>query len=139
MFQFSRCPSRSLCIQKRMTLYNQGRISPFGNLRINTLVQLPGAFRRCRVLLRQFVPRHSSHTLKSLLFAAYECSMHDSLSSILDSKCELRDGKDPHSPHHGHRYDASRAISTQFALRALCNFQRARTRATGTESSGEGG
>gem|GEM_PF-6312267 len=41
------------------------RVSPFGYPRINTSVQLPEAFRRLRVLLRQLVPRHSSCTLSS--------------------------------------------------------------------------
>lgn len=42
------------------------RVPPFGNLGITVLVQLPRAFRRLRVLLRQLVPRHSSRTLLSL-------------------------------------------------------------------------
>lgn len=41
------------------------RVSPFGHRRIIASVQLPDAFRRLRVLLRQLVPRHSSRTLKS--------------------------------------------------------------------------
>ena len=46
------------------------RVPPFGNPRIKALVQLPWAFRRLRVLLRQLVPRHSSMTLFSLKLLA---------------------------------------------------------------------
>ena len=45
------------------------RVSPFGYPRIKALVQLPWAFRRLRVLLRQLVPRHSSMTLFSLNYS----------------------------------------------------------------------
>ena len=52
------------------------RVPPFGNPRITVLVQLPWAFRRLRVLLRQLVPRHSSMTLFSLITRSFiECSM----------------------------------------------------------------
>lgn len=49
-----------------MTGHNSGRISPFGHPRINTLVQLPEAFRRLRALHRLLVPRHPSYTFRSL-------------------------------------------------------------------------
>ena len=45
------------------------RVPPFGNPRIKALVQLPWAYRRLRVLLRQLVPRHSSMTLFSLNYS----------------------------------------------------------------------
>ena len=34
-----------LCIRTRMTVYNHGRVSPFGNLRIKACVPLPEAYR----------------------------------------------------------------------------------------------
>jgi hypothetical protein len=82
MFQFSRLPSRFLCIQNRITRHYSDRISPFGYPRINTSVQLPWAFRRFRVLHRHLVPRHSSYTLLSLIFTRsfIECSMYASLN-----------------------------------------------------------
>lgn len=82
MFQFSRLPSRPLCIQDRIARHYPDRISPFGYPRINTSVQLPWAFRRFRVLRRHLVPRHSSYTLLSLNFTRsfIECSMHISLN-----------------------------------------------------------
>ena len=46
MFQFPRCPPRTLCIQVRVTRDQPGRVSPFGDLRITVCYQLPGAFRR---------------------------------------------------------------------------------------------
>jgi hypothetical protein len=54
-----------------VTKHYSSRISPFGNPWIKASVQLPMAFRRLRVLLRQFVPRHSSSALFSLLYAAF--------------------------------------------------------------------
>ena len=56
-------------------------------------------------------------------------------SWIRDASCEM--GKTP--TRHIAAIDTTRVerFSTQFALRALCNFQRARTRATGARSSGE--
>jgi hypothetical protein len=82
MFQFSRLPSRFLCIQNRIARHYSDRISPFGNPRIKTSVQLPWAFRRFRVLHRHLVPRHSSYTLLSLNFTRsfIECSMYASLN-----------------------------------------------------------
>ena len=76
MFQFTRFPSTDLCIQSGMTGHNSGRISPFGHPRINTLVQLPEAFRRLRALHRLLVPRHPSYTFRSLTKWSnyiYEC------------------------------------------------------------------
>jgi hypothetical protein len=46
MFQFPRCPPRTLCIQVRVTEDQLGRVSPFGYLRITVFYQLPAAFRR---------------------------------------------------------------------------------------------
>ena len=61
------------------------RVSPFGHLRIIASVLLPGAFRRLHVLHRQFVPRHSSRTLKSLFLRSkkFECSMHTLVKKTL--------------------------------------------------------
>ena len=68
MFQFTRCPSHSLCVQKWITRHYPRWVSPFGNLRIIAFVLLPVAYRCLHVLLRQLVPRHSSHTLCSFYF-----------------------------------------------------------------------
>lgn len=81
MFQFSRFPPHSLCIQLWVVGHYPDGVSPFGYLWINTSVQLPRAFRRYRVLLRQLVPRHSSHTLLSFILVAlssarYISSLH---------------------------------------------------------------
>ena len=88
MFQFTRCPSHSLCIQEWMSRYYPGRVSPFGNPRIIALVQLPEAYRRFRVLHRQLVPRHSSCALSSLIRVT--CSVpltHRLLTTMQLSKC----------------------------------------------------
>lgn len=66
MFQFSQFPPHRLCIQRWVTRHYSDRVSAFGDSRINALVQLPWTFRRLHALLRQPVPRHSSHTLCSL-------------------------------------------------------------------------
>lgn len=66
MFQFTRFPPQTLCIQIWVTGRYPSRVSPFGYPRIIASVQLPVAFRRLRVLHRRLVPRHSSHTLRSL-------------------------------------------------------------------------
>ncbi len=142
MFQFSRCPSRALCIQARMTRHDPRRVSPFGYLRINTSVQLPGAFRRFRVLRRQLVPRHSSHTLKSLHFAALECSMHDSFlnrrKAIPPVQCSFVTQSNGHPRENpDDRREPNHESSIFFALRALCNFQRARHGPPNTRSSGK--
>lgn len=65
MFQFTGFPPHTLCIQMWVAERYFYGVSPFGYLWINTFVQLPRAFRRLRVLHRQLVPRHSSHTLFS--------------------------------------------------------------------------
>src|SRR5688572_10789413 len=65
MFQFTRFPSPTLCIQIGMTGHDSSRVSPFGHPRINTLVQLPVAFRRLHALHRLLVPRHPSYALRS--------------------------------------------------------------------------
>ena len=113
MFQFSRLPSRPLCIQGRIARHYPDRISPFGNPRINTSVQLPWAYRRFRVLHRHLVPRHSSYTLLSLNFTRsfIECSMHISLNhySIFKELCRR--------PHH-HLRSAARGNDTSQGL--LC-------------------
>jgi hypothetical protein len=77
MFQFTRCPPHALFYSGVGDEVKPRRVSPFGNLRIVASVQLPGAYRRLRVLHRQFVPRHSSHTLCSLSI----------LSKQLDARC----------------------------------------------------
>ena len=46
MFQFPRCPPRTLCIQVRVTRDRPGRVPPLGNVRITVCYQLPGPFRR---------------------------------------------------------------------------------------------
>ena len=89
MFQFTRCPSHSLCIQEWMSRYYPRRVSPFGNPRIIALVQLPEAYRRFRVLHRQLVPRHSSCALSSLNIRV-TCSVpltHRLLTTMQLSKC----------------------------------------------------
>ena len=65
MFQFTRFPPHALCVQAWVAKHYQGGVSPFGYLRIYASVQLPGAFRRLRVLHRRLVPRHSPRTLFS--------------------------------------------------------------------------
>jgi hypothetical protein len=92
MFQFTRFPPHTLCVQVWVAWHYPRGVSPFGNLRIYAFVQLPGAFRRLRVLRRRFVPRHSSRTLKSLLLATFESSMHDSTISI----CNCQRARAPH-------------------------------------------
>jgi hypothetical protein len=89
MFQFTGFPSQTLCIQIWMTRHDSRRISPFGYPRIVAFVQLPAAFRRLRVLLRQFVPRHSPHTLHSLLVASISFLMRVPLVDMQLSKCSL--------------------------------------------------
>ena len=64
-------PSITLCIQINVTGHYSSRVSPFGYFRIIALVQLPGTFRRLRVLHRHFIPRHSSHTLRSLIICSF--------------------------------------------------------------------
>ena len=107
MFQFSRLPSRPLCIQDRIARHYPDRIPPFGYPRINTSVQLPWTYRRLRVLHRHLVPRHSSYTLLSLNFTRsfIECSMHISLNhySIFKELCRR--------PHH-HLRSAARGNDT---------------------------
>jgi len=46
MFQFPRCPPRTLCIQVRVIRDQPDRVPPFGDLRITVFYQLPAAFRR---------------------------------------------------------------------------------------------
>ena len=76
MFQFTGLPPQNLFIQFWVTRHYPGRVSPFGYLGIDTSVQLPRAFRRFRVLRRQLVPRHSSHTFLSFdTRSSIECSM----------------------------------------------------------------
>ncbi len=75
-------------------------IPPFGNLRLFAFVQLPGAYRRLRVLHRQLVPRHSSRTLTSLFLRScslrarsisYKTSMQLSKSlSLAAFECQSR-------------------------------------------------
>lgn len=75
-------------VQKRVPAYYHWRVSPFGNLWINAFVQLPRAFRRLRVLHRQLVPRHPSHTLTSLqtplskLSVKIECAIHNIYAAV---------------------------------------------------------
>ncbi len=45
MFQFPSFAAPSLCIQLGLTGYDSRRVSPFGHLRINACLRLPGAFR----------------------------------------------------------------------------------------------
>ncbi len=71
MFQFTRCPPHILCVQIWVTRHYPRWVSPFGNLRIIAFVLLPVAYRCLHVLLRQLVPRHSSHTLCSLIYLLY--------------------------------------------------------------------
>ncbi len=46
MFQFPRCPLRTLCIQVRVIRVSPDGVPPFGDIRINVCYQLPGSFRR---------------------------------------------------------------------------------------------
>src|SRR5690606_38600525 len=52
MFQFTRFPPTTLCIQVEVTRHDSCRVSPFGHLRIKACSQLPEAYRS--------VPRPSS-------------------------------------------------------------------------------
>jgi hypothetical protein len=81
MFQFTGFPPHDLCIQSRVARHYSDGVSPFGYPRINTSVQLPWAFRRYRVLLRQLVPRHSSHTLLSFIYSQLYRVLDASISS----------------------------------------------------------
>ena len=45
MFQFPWCRFRRLCIQRRISANDGGWVSPFGHLRINACLRLPGAYR----------------------------------------------------------------------------------------------
>ena len=45
MFHFPGCRLPNLCIQRGMTLHDQGRVAPFGNSRIKACVPLPETFR----------------------------------------------------------------------------------------------
>ena len=45
MFHFPRYRFLHLCIQCRMTVHNNSRVSPFGNLRITGCLRLPEAYR----------------------------------------------------------------------------------------------
>ena len=84
MFQFTGLPSQDLFVQSWIDGHYPARVSPFGYLWINTSVQLPRAFRRFRVLLRQLVPRHSSYTLFSLTrIYLIECSIYASNSTTM--------------------------------------------------------
>ena len=78
MFRFTRFPPHSLCIQLWVAKHYSDGVSPFGYSRINALLQLPWTFRRLRVLLRQLVPRHSSHTLSSFQFNTNSRSLSSS-------------------------------------------------------------
>ena len=71
MFQFTRFPPHSVCVREWVARHYSGGVAPFGNSRINASVQLPWTYRRLRVLRRQSVPRHSSHTLFSFNFQLY--------------------------------------------------------------------
>jgi hypothetical protein len=66
MFQFPGCPPDRLCVHLPVTRHYPGRVPPFGNLEIIALMQLPRAYRRCRVLRRHFAPRHPPDALYSL-------------------------------------------------------------------------
>lgn len=66
MFQFGRCRFLNLCIQLRIVDFNFHWVSPFGYLRVDAFIQLTGAFRRFRVLLRLLMPRHPPIALNSL-------------------------------------------------------------------------
>jgi hypothetical protein len=46
MFQFPRCPSLRLCVQRRMTRHHPRRVAPFGFPRLIACPRLPEAFRR---------------------------------------------------------------------------------------------
>ena len=46
MFQFPRCPLRTLCIQVRVIRVSPDGVPPFGDIRITVCYQLPGSFRR---------------------------------------------------------------------------------------------
>jgi hypothetical protein len=45
MFQFPAFASPDLCIQSGITRYDPGWVSPFGYLRIDACLRLPGAYR----------------------------------------------------------------------------------------------
>lgn len=103
MFQFTRFPPHTLWIQMWVPRHYPWRVSPFGNPRIIASVQLPAAYRRLRVLLRQLVPRHSSHTLRSLTILVALRSVRSTrvpLTNMQLSKSSLA-GR-PH-PVEGHR------------------------------------
>src|SRR5207248_4508035 len=44
MFHFERFPPRRLCVQRRVTGHDPGRVSPFGHLRIKALSAAPRSF-----------------------------------------------------------------------------------------------
>jgi hypothetical protein len=44
MFQFGRFPPQALCVQTWVTGHDPGRVSPFGHLRINSLLTDPRSF-----------------------------------------------------------------------------------------------
>ena len=88
MFQFTGFPPHTLCIQAWVTGHDSCGVSPFGYLWINTFVQLPRAFRRLRVLLRQLIPRHSSYTLISFNTLALSSARY--LRFLLKSLCNFQ-------------------------------------------------
>ena len=45
MFQFTGFPLSRLCVQREVTAHYSGRVSPFGNLRVNGYLRLTAAYR----------------------------------------------------------------------------------------------
>lgn len=67
MFHFTGLPFICLCIQHIISVHDYRRVSPFGNLRIKTLIaSYPKLIADYHVLHRLFVPRHPPYTLEYL-------------------------------------------------------------------------
>ena len=86
MFQFPRLPPHALCVQAWVTGHDPSWVSPFGHLRINGCVHLPGAFRS--------LPRPSSASdAKAFTVRPYYLDLYTIRVFVLAiqlSRCEAR-------------------------------------------------